>query len=145
MQEFSRSMLLPYLAADVFQVVNDVEKYSEYLPGVKRSEIVSSDGTKHMVSMRLEAKGISETLVTSNAFDESTNITISLINGPFDHLRAHWTFHALEDLGCRVQLAVEFELKGQLLRILLRPLYKTIVDQLMRAFHNRVQELLETV
>ena len=144
MQVFSRSLLLPYLAREVFQVVNDVEKYSEYLPGVKRSEILSSDGKKQIVSMGLEAKGITETLVTSNAFNGSTSITISLVEGPFDHLRAHWTFDALEDLGCRVKLAVEFELKGHLLKILLRPLYERIVDQLMRAFHNRVQELLET-
>ena len=143
MQEFQRSLLLPYAAEEIFQIINDVEKYSEYIPSVRRSNILSSEGNNELVSMKLDAKGITETLVTSNTSNPSTSITISLVEGPFDHLKAHWTFVGLEDLGCRVRLTVEFELKGRLLKTLLRPLYERIVDRLMSAFHTRVQELLE--
>ena len=143
MQEFQRSLLLPYPVEEIFQIVNDVEKYSEYIPSVSRSNILSSEGNKQMVSMQLDAKGITETLVTSNTSFPSTGITISLVEGPFDHLTAHWAFNGLEDLGCRVGLTVEFELKGRLLKTLLAPLYERIVDRLMKAFHTRVQELLE--
>ena len=143
MQEFQRSLLLPYPVEEIFQIVNDVEKYSEYIPSVSRSNILSSEGNKQIVSMQLDAKGITETLVTSNTSFPSTGITISLVEGPFDHLTAHWAFNGLEDLGCRVGLTVEFELKGRLLKTLLAPLYERIVDQLMKAFHTRVQELLE--
>lgn len=143
MQEFQRSLLLPYPVEEIFQIVNDVEKYSEYIPSVSRSNILSSEGNKQIVSMQLDAKGITETLVTSNTSFPSTGITISLVEGPFDHLTAHWAFNGLEDLGCRVGLTVEFELKGRLLKTLLAPLYERIVDRLMKAFHTRVQELLE--
>ena len=143
MQEFQRSLLLPYPVEEIFQIVNDVEKYSEYIPSVSRSNILSSEGNKQIVSMQLDAKGITETLVTSNTSFPSTGITISLVEGPFEHLTAHWAFNGLEDLGCRVGLTVEFELKGRLLKTLLAPLYERIVDRLMKAFHTRVQELLE--
>lgn len=39
---YSQQKLLPYNVVQVYNCVNDISKYSEYIPGIKRARIISS-------------------------------------------------------------------------------------------------------
>ena len=63
--------------------------------------------------------------------------------GPFEHLEGEWSFTPLGDIGCRIDLRIEYLPKGVLTR-LLSGLADRVANRLVDAFSERILELHET-
>jgi len=109
----SRSALLPYSAESVFDIVNDVSKYPEFLPWCSAVEILESNDHEIVAELSVRARGVQQTFTTRNILTLPEKIELQLVAGPFEELSGSWCFKKLgDDEGCRIELLLNFQLSG---------------------------------
>ncbi len=145
MTQLRRSALLPYPVTDVFAIVNDVERYPEFLPWCKSVSVLVNEPESVVATLAVEAKGITEHFTTSNTLITDKSIRLSLVEGPFSHFTGEWRFSEVGGKqGCRVELDLDFGFRGA--RSLLANAFKWVLsgaaDSLVDAFCQRAHELL---
>lgn len=137
-----RSALLPYAAADVYALVNDVESYPQYLKWCKAAEILESGDHLMVAELTLAGRGLKETLVTRNSLVPNHSISMTLTHGPFRHLAGMWTFTTLGP-GCRVRFALEFEPKRSFFTVFgTAHVLGRVADETLDAFVRRARDML---
>ena len=67
MAQVSRSALLMYSAQEMYQLVNDVDAYPEFLPGCSETSVLVDQADLMKASIKVSKAGISQTFVTENA------------------------------------------------------------------------------
>ncbi len=141
MARVQRSALLPYPAADVFTIVNDVLRYPEFLPWCSGAVVLSETADEVVAALSLSASGVTETFTTRNRLTPYEKIDMVLVSGPFRELSGGWTFTRLGgDAGCRVELDLSFQFSG--LKALLGGVFNRAADQMVDAFCARAHQML---
>ena len=145
MTKLHRSALLPYPVTGVFAIINDVERYPEFLPWCKSVSVLVNEPESVVATLAVEARGIKEHFTTSNALVADKSIQLSLVEGPFSHFTGEWRFTEVGgDQGCKVELDLNFGFsgaKGLLAGIFRRP-FSSAADSLVDAFCQRAHDLL---
>ena len=141
MRTVERSVLLPYSARALQVLVNDIDRYSEFVPGCKSSEVMEKGSDFVIARLELSGQGRTETLVTRNDLSEDGSIGLSLVSGPFESFDGQWSFEDL-GVGCRVSLEVSFQLKSLVIGSLLGPFFAKIIDGFVDSFSERARDLL---
>ena len=95
-----RSALLPYPAQALFDMVNDVASYPQFLPWCTATEVLSSSDTHMQASMTVGKAGLSQRFKTRNDLEPGKRIEMTLEEGPFSHLHGIWEFKALGEQAC---------------------------------------------
>ena len=109
MPQIERSALVFYSAQQMFDLVNAVPDYPQFLPGCTSARIVSQSETEMVASLTVSKAGIGHTFTTRNTLYANQRIAMQLVDGPFKYLRGGWQFIPLSDEACKVVLALEFE------------------------------------
>lgn len=132
---------MPYSAAQMFEVVNDVAAYPEFLPWCAGSEILSQD-KEWMVAKLLMAKaGFTQSFTTRNRLDHPGSIVVELVDGPFSKLLGSWRFDQLGQDGCRISMDLEFDFNNRLFNVTLAGVFALAADKMVDAFCARANEL----
>ena len=84
----------------MFDLVDDIESYTEFLPWCDHSEILSRQGSNVEATLELHKGAVSKTFTTRNSNTRPDSIDIALMGGPFRHLAGGWRFQSLGDDGC---------------------------------------------
>lgn len=141
MREVRRSALLPYSAAQVFDLVADVERYPEFLPWCTGAAVLARDGEQVTAQLKLARGRVSARFTTRNRLVPAQFLEMRLLEGPFRSLEGRWDFSPIGDAGSRVELAVQFETQGSLTGMLLGPIFEGICNQLVDAFAQRARQV----
>ncbi len=142
MTTITRNSLVMYTPEQMYDLVNDVEAYPEFLPWCRGSKIISQSDDEICASLDLAKGGIHHVFSTRNRLMHGTSIDIALIDGPFKHLEGHWQFAMIGDnQGCRVQLDMDFEFSNRLISLALGPIFTQISGSLVDAFCKRARDI----
>ena len=141
MRTVERSVLLPYSAKALQALVNDVDRYREFVPGCKSSSVIEKGNDFVVARLELSGRGVTESLVTRNDQSENGIIVLSLVSGPFESFNGQWSFTDL-GVGCRVGLEVSFRLKSPMIDSLLGPFFAKTIDGLVDSFSKRARDVL---
>jgi coenzyme Q-binding protein COQ10 len=139
---------LPYTPRQLFALVGDVERYPEFVPWVSALRTWNRKAPDPAVTT-LDAEAqvrfaiIRERFATRVRLDEAAQvIDVTLISGPFRHLRNRWRFEAaLEGAGSVLTFEIEFEFASRLLQGLLSANFERAVARLVRCFETRAAAL----
>ena len=140
MSIIDQSALLPYLAGQMFALVNDIEAYPEYMEGCIGAEILETTGNQVTARLDLGKVGLRYSFTTRNTLVEPESMTMALVEGPFRHFEATWTFRALNENACKVSLKMEFEFATGLVDAVMKRLFDTTSRNLVNAVCQRAQE-----
>ena len=135
------SVLMPFEASKIYEIVNDVGSYSEFLPWCIGSKVIEEDDESMRASITIRKGGFSYSLTTNNRLVFGRSISLEFSEGPFKYLKGAWSFDTTES-GCQVRLELDFEAENKLLDIALNAASKPVATTLMRSFRNRAFELL---
>ncbi|MDO7597805.1 MAG: type II toxin-antitoxin system RatA family toxin [Pseudomonadota bacterium] len=142
MTTITRSSLVVFTPDQMFDLVNDVEAYSSFLPWCRNSKIITKTDTVITASLDLAKGGIHHVFSTKNTLVAGESIDIALIEGPFQHLEGHWQFGKIGDnQGCRIQLDMDFEFSNRIISMALGPIFTQISGSLVDAFCKRAQDI----
>ena len=136
-----RSALLPYPAQALYDLVNDVASYPQFLPWCSASEILEASETHMLASLEVAKGGIGQRFVTRNVLLPGQRIEMNLQEGPFSSLNGVWEFKALGDKACKISLDLTFDYAGPLVRATLGPLFNQAANTMVDAFCQRAKQL----
>lgn len=139
MTDILRSAEVPYSAAQMYQLVNDVAAYPQFLPWCDHVEILDRRENELTARITLSLGKLHQSFTTRNRMQPETAVTMELVEGPFKHLTGEWEFESLPGGGCRVSLDMRFEFKSKLARMAMGGPFHKIANTLMDAFINRAQ------
>jgi len=139
MAQVSRSALLMYSAQEMYQLVNDVNAYPEFLPGCNDTKVLIDEAELMRASIQVSKAGISQTFVTENTLIANKTIAMNLVEGPFKHLSGGWTFTALDDQACKVSLDLQFEFSSKIVELAFGRIFNELVGSMVKSFSNRAK------
>jgi ribosome-associated toxin RatA of RatAB toxin-antitoxin module len=137
----SKNALVPYSAADMYVLVNDIESYPRFLPWCRSTRVLSRDPDEVRATIELAVAGVHKAFTTLNRLQNNKMIEVRLLEGPFRRLEGYWRFDALDTRSCKVALDMDFEFSGRLLDLALGPIFSQIVSTLVDAFGKRAQQV----
>lgn len=140
MASINRSALVMHSAARMYALVNDVERYPEFLDGCAKVDLLEASISAMSARLYLSKAGLSYQFVTRNTLVPGEKITLALQDGPFDYLRGSWTFTPLRDDACKVEMVLEFGVSG-LKGKALSGLFSPIAANMVAAFCKRADKI----
>jgi ribosome-associated toxin RatA of RatAB toxin-antitoxin module len=141
MSSVNRSALIGYSAQQMFELVNDIEKYPQFMQGCKSASIISQTDQELVGELVLSKGGISQRFTTRNQLHPPTHIDMALVEGNFSHFKAHWQFDALSASACKISLTMEFEFKSGLADFAAKKLFSGSTDNLVDALVARAKQV----
>ncbi|OBA00344.1 type II toxin-antitoxin system RatA family toxin [Halomonas sp. G11] len=141
MPTVNRSALVRHTPKQMFDLVNDFERYPEFLPGCRRARLLEHDDDHLIGEMTLGRAGVEQSITTRNDLFAPERIEMSLVSGPFKRLKGRWQFIPMGDGACKVSLDMEFEFANRLLGMAFGRLFQQIAGQLVDAFTRRADEI----
>ena len=137
MPQIIRMAILDASVARAYIIVNDVERYPEFLPGCKKVTILECLNEKVRIRVDVSWSGISDSFVTENRSITNENIQMDLSAGPFNNLSGCWSFTPIGESGCQVRLELNYELKG--IAKLGKQVLEKVIDGCVQAFQRRIE------
>lgn len=141
MRKIHKSALVPYPAAEMFALVNDVRRYPDFLPWCRGAEVLEETPTLMRARLDLSRGSFRRSFTTRNRLDPGRGITMNLEDGPFKHLEGRWLFTDLGPDGSKVTLDMEFQFESTILDFVAGPVFQDIGNSLVDAFIKRAAEL----
>ena len=136
-----RNALVPFSAAQMYALVNDVESYPQFVPWCSDAERLSQTEDELCARIEFKRAGLHHWFTTCNRMVENQQIDIRLQEGPFRHLDGLWVFTPLAEDACKVELTMEFEFAGRLISAAFGPVFNQVASALVGAFVKRAHEV----
>ncbi len=132
---------MPYSARIMFEIVNDVAAYPEFLPWCADSGILTQTDASMEASILMKKAGVNHWFTTKNTIDKNKSIRMTLLNGPFKQLDGEWKFSEFEPGASKIELDLSFEFSFGLGATLIAPIFTQIANTLVDSFCKRAQNL----
>ncbi len=141
MKRVERSAIVPYTAAQMFALVNDVARYPEFLPWCDGASVEQIGETERLASVNV-ARGLLRTrFTTRNVLKPDREIAMQLVEGPFQSLAGQWSFDSIGERGSRVSFRIEFEFKNPLLAMTFNAVFESLCGSIVEAFVVRARKI----
>lgn len=141
MTNIQRSALVPYSALAMYQLVNDIEAYPQFMDGCVGAAVLNRSNDSVEARLDLAKGGLHYSFTTRNQLLPPDRIELTLIEGPFESFRGEWTFQALNEYACKIALQLQFEMSGRLLNFAARKMFDGIANQMVDALVKRAHQL----
>ncbi len=141
MTTIQRSALVPYSAQAMFELVNAIETYPQFMDGCAGATIVHKTNDTIEARLDLAKGGLRYSFTTRNRLIPPERIDMTLVEGPFSKFHGVWTFHPLGEHACKISLHLEFELSGRLLNFAARKMFDSVANQMVDALVRRAHQL----
>lgn len=141
MPSIKKNKVVAYSQQQMYDLVNDVARYREFVPFCAQSTVISQTDDEIKATLAFAKGGLSKSFTTLNRLQPAKMIEIRLVDGPFRHLEGFWQFEALGPQQCRVSLDLEFDFSARLVAMMFGPLFEQIAHMLVDAFCHRAQQI----
>ncbi|GHA24774.1 SRPBCC family protein [Oceanisphaera arctica] len=141
MPSITRSALVMFSAQQMYELVNDIDSYPQFLPGCVASRIVSESATSITAALDVAKVGIRKTFTTRNELQPHRHISVELVDGPFKTLNGGWTFTPLDVDACKVELKLHFEFTSRLVEMAFGGVFKELANAMVHSFSERAREV----
>jgi len=141
MREMTRSSLVARPPAVLYQLVDDIGRYPEFVPGCTAAQVL--ERSEHEVVARLTVRRgpLHTHFTTRNRLDPGRSVQMELVEGPFKVLAGRWSFTPVASNGCRIELQLRFQFSNVVKSVLFDALFEETQSELVRAFVARAQSL----
>lgn len=147
MPSFHTVHRVEHSAANMFDLVADVEKYPRFVP---LCEALVVRGRKHLgagrevliADMTIAYKLLRETFTSRVTLDRPNNrIQVEYLDGPFRHLENVWAFKPFGENSCEISFHIDYEFKSRTLGALMGAMFDRAFRKFSDAFEARADEV----
>lgn len=136
-----KSALVPYSAAEMFALVDQVERYPEFLPWCGGTRVAALDDLTTIATIEINYRGIRQSFTTANTKQGNESMQMSLREGPFRQLEGVWNFTPLGSVGCKVALRLDYSFANTVLEGAVGPVFGMIANTMIERFVARAETL----
>jgi ribosome-associated toxin RatA of RatAB toxin-antitoxin module len=137
----SRSALVPFSAGQMFDLVEGVEQYPQFLPWCSGTAVSHRDPLITRATININYRGIKQSFSTENRKQPPEQMSICLVEGPFRALDGEWRFTSLGADACRIDFRLNYEFSSTLLEKLVGPVFGHIAGTMVDAFLKRADSV----
>jgi len=141
--EIQRSILVPYSAEAMFDLIEQAEWYPLFVPWCTAAEIL--ERSDDWVAARLEivyARWRFQ-MRTRNPKRRPEWLQVRLVEGPFKEFRGDWRLRPLADQGCKISLDLTYQpFAGGLLDRVAKAVLDRVIGSVVDAFVRRAEATL---
>src|SRR5438045_8193619 len=141
MQRVKKSVLVPYDAAEMFELVDRVDLYPKFLPWCGGTAVLEQTENRKTARIDIDYHGVRAHFTTDNVNHPPASIVITLKSGPFRQLQGEWRFQALERNACKVEFELAYEFATLLLERIVGPVFNHIANTFVDAFVRRAESV----
>lgn len=143
MPVIQRSLAVPFTSAQMFDLVNNIEHYPQFLPWCANSTVHTRSNSQIKATLHIAKGLIKKSFTTVNQLTPHEGIEMRLIDGPFRHLAGSWQFQQQAE-GCIVSLKLAFEFSNPLLAMTFGPIFQHIASTFVQSFSARAYQVYVT-
>jgi Oligoketide cyclase/lipid transport protein len=143
MTHIYHEIMEPYSAQQMFDLVNDINAYPQFVPDCIDTGVLQRDENLLLAYIEVEKFGFKKRFTTLNRLKEPSKIEITLIDGPFKKLVGAWTFTPISENQSKITFDLTFEFNSKLLDMTFTPIFKDIMKNMVIAFSNRAKQLYD--
>lgn len=132
---------MPFSAKVMYDIVNDVEAYPQYLPWCGGARINSVNETVMEASVLMKKGLLNRWFTTRNHLNPSEQIQVDLVDGPFKVLSGMWKFSDLDEDASKIELDLTFEFSSGVASSVLAPVFSQIANTMVDSFCSRAYEI----
>ncbi len=147
MPSFTTRRRARHSAADMFELVADVERYPEFVPLCRelkvRSRSTDADGKEVLVAdMGVAYKLVRERFRSRVTLDKpNLRILVEYLEGPFSHLENRWSFKPAGESACEVEFFIDYEFRSRTLGLLMGAMFDAAFRRFAGAFEQRADKI----
>ena len=141
MAKVQKSVLAGYSASQMFDLVDSVERYPEFLPWCGGTDLLQRDENLTVATIRIDYLQVKQSFTTENAKQAPHSMTLSLKEGPFRSLEGGWRFIELNQSACKIEFHLSYEFSSKLLESVVGPVFSKIADNFVDAFIRRAEKI----
>jgi ribosome-associated toxin RatA of RatAB toxin-antitoxin module len=141
MRRVKRSAHVPYSSAQMFDVINDVSRYADFLPWCVDSKVLQDQNDIMVARLEIARGGLKHSFSTRNVHKRADSIQMELLKGPFSNLSGLWEFTQLGEDGCRIKMDLSFDFDSRVMNMTLAGVFNVAADTMVDAFCERADDL----
>jgi coenzyme Q-binding protein COQ10 len=139
---FRTTRRIAHSAAEMFDLVADVERYPEFVPLCEGLRVIGrrQEGETEIVLARMTIayKLIREAFISEVRLDRAAGeIRVQYQDGPFKSLDNLWTFRPLGEQACEVGFSISYEFRSRMLQMLMGAMFDRAFRKFADAFEAR--------
>lgn len=141
MADVQKSVLVQYSAQQMYDLVEQVTVYPEFLPWCAGAAETRIDERTTHATLNIDYHHVRQSFTTENVKIPHQLIDITLERGPFKRLDGHWRFIPLGESACKIEFRLHYEFSQKLLEKLVGPVFHIIANSFVEAFIKRAEQL----
>jgi coenzyme Q-binding protein COQ10 len=150
MTQFTTTRRVRHSAADMFDLVADVENYPQFVPLCRSLEVRkrTEDGEGRdiiVADMTIAYKLIRENFTSRVTIDRpKLQILVEYLEGPFQKMNNRWSFRPEDEHACEVEFFISYEFRSRTLGMLMGTVFDAAFRRFATAFERRADEVYGT-
>ncbi|MDN5751669.1 MAG: type II toxin-antitoxin system RatA family toxin [Nitrosospira sp.] len=141
MSDIEKSVLVGYSAKQMFDLVDDVDAYPEFLPWCGGSSVSQQGEAVTHATIKINYHHIKHSFTTENTRRPPELIEMTLLDGPFQNLDGHWRFIPLTEDACKIEFRLHYTFAHIFLEKLVGPVFFIIANSFVEAFIERAEQV----
>ena len=139
MHQLSKSAIVPYSCEQMYQLVNQVNDYPEFLNWCSSARILNQTDDEVTASVTINKSSFNQTFTTVNTLTNYRRIDMRLKEGIFKQLNGTWVFTKLNNTACKVELSLSFSFSSKIVDMAIAPIFTKIANSQLEAFIARAK------
>lgn len=141
MPKLNSEELLPFSSEQIASLVLDINRYQEFLPWCKASNIIMHGDSIIIADLTLEYKFIEQkyrSKVEYSNNEENYIINVTAIEGPFRYLYNKWEIKQTSNIDeSLVKFTIDFALPSGIINLIAEKLFIEATEKIIDAFRAR--------
>lgn len=140
MPKITKDLLVGYTPGQMYELINAVELYPEFLPWCHATEVHERSDDELSATLHLVKGPVKHQIKTNNKMIPGSKISMQYVAGPFKTCHGSWDFLA-EGSDCRVMFNMEYQFSNKIQQMLIEPVFHPIANALIDAFQERADQV----
>ena len=145
MKSSKQEIIINHRAKDLYKIVLDIEKYSEYIPWCKKIIIKTKSKNEMLADMIVCYRYFLTQTFTSHVIFDSNKLLINTnyIKGLLKDLSTEWLFKKLEIKKTKIIFIIKFEFQRLLHQKIAELFFGFIENKMIDSFKKRADAILD--
>lgn len=133
---------MPFSAAQMYDLVNEIEAYPQFLPWCKAAEVSFRDATQLRGSLQIAKGPLNYTITTHNTMQPQQSIKMQYVAGPFKSCAGEWLFSPTDTPNhSKISFKMLYEFSNIFTALAAEPVFTPIAEKLIDAFYQRAEQI----
>ena len=136
-----KSVLIERSSQQMFDLVDRVEDYPQFLPWCSLTRCIFRDDTRTIATLHINYRSVKSHFTTENNKESPFSMNITLVDGPFRRLDGVWHFKPLAAHACKIEFQLSYEFSSKMFEKVIGPVFSQIANTFVDAFVKRAYDV----